>query len=91
MLANDDEEGARTSKHALAWSVAMLLLMFQPVVCGLVKTWLFLPPALFLNLWLCQRALQFQKQPERATARRLFFGTLIYLPVILLVSVMAWK
>ncbi len=91
MLANDDEQGARTSKHALAWSIAMLLLMFQPVLLGLVKTWLFLPPALFLNLWLCQRALQFQKQPERASARRLFFGTLIYLPVILIVSVMSWK
>jgi protoheme IX farnesyltransferase len=91
MLANEDEEGARTSKHALAWSVAMLLLMFQPVFHGLVKTWLFLPPALFLNLWLCQRALVFQKQPERGTARSLFFGTLIYLPVILIVSVIAWK
>jgi protoheme IX farnesyltransferase len=91
MLANDDALGARTSKHALAWSLGMLLLMFQPVLLGLVKTWLFLPPALFLNLWLCQRALRFQKQPERATARRLFFGTLIYLPVILIVSVMSWK
>lgn len=91
MLANDDEEGARTSRHALAWSVAMLLLMFQPILAGLVKTWLFLPPALLLNGWLCQRALRFQKQPERATARRLFFGTLIYLPVILIVSVISWR
>jgi protoheme IX farnesyltransferase len=91
MLANDDEEGARTSRHALAWSVAMLLLMFQPILAGLVKTWLFLPPALLLNGWLCQRALRFQKQPERTTARRLFFGTLIYLPVILIVSVISWR
>lgn len=91
MLANDDELGARTSRHALAWSIAMLALMFQPVAFGLVNVWFFLPPALLLNIWLCQRALGFQKQPDRATARRLFFGTLIYLPVILIVSVMAWK
>jgi len=91
MLANDDELGARTSRHALAWSVAMLLLMFQPVIYGLVKTWIFLPPALLLNVWLCQRAIVFQKSPDRASARRLFFGTLIYLPVILALSMLAWK
>jgi protoheme IX farnesyltransferase len=91
MLANDDELGARTSRHALAWAVAMLLLMFYPVAYGLVKLWLFLPVALLLNAWLCQRALVFQKNPERATARRLFFGTLIYLPVILLITALAWK
>jgi heme o synthase len=91
MLANDDELGARTSRHALAWAVAMLLLMFHPVAYGLVKVWLFLPVALLLNGWLCQRALVFQKSPERATARRLFFGTLIYLPIILLITALAWK
>ncbi len=91
MLANDDELGARTSKHALAWAIAMLLLMFYPVAYGLVKVWLFLPVALLLNAWLCQRAIVFQRTPERATARSLFFGTLIYLPVILLITVLAWK
>lgn len=91
MLANDDELGARTSRHALAWSVAMLLLMFYPAALGLVHIWWFSPIALLLNLWLCQRALVFQKTPERATARRLFFGTLIYLPVILILTVITWK
>lgn len=91
MLANDDEGGARTSRHALAWSIAMLLLMFYPVALGLVNVWLFLPPALLLNLWLCGRALSFQKQPERATARRLFFGTLIHLPVLLILTTLAWR
>ena len=91
MLANDDERGARTSRHALAWSIATLLLMVHPVAFGLVNTWLFLPAALVLNVWLCQRALLFQKQPERSSARRLFFGTLIYLPVILVLSMLAWR
>lgn len=91
MLANDDEAGVRTSKHALAYSVATLLLMFYPVYTGLVITWAFLPPALLLAGWLCKLALVFQKTPERPHARKLFFCTLMYLPAILLVTSLAWK
>ncbi|HYF36970.1 MAG TPA: protoheme IX farnesyltransferase, partial [Prosthecobacter sp.] len=42
MLANEDEAGARTSKHALGYSIATLLLMIYPVLEGLVHAWLFL-------------------------------------------------
>lgn len=91
MLANDDELGARTSKHALAYALATLLLMFFPAVMGLVTPWLFLPPALLLTGWLCLLAQRFQRQPERATARRLFFCTLMYLPGVLLLSTLAWR
>lgn len=91
MLANEDEEGVRTSKHALAYSVATLLLMFYPVVMGLVVTWVFLPLSLALAGWLCKLALDFQKAPDRLTARKLFFCTLMYLPGILLISSLAWK
>ena len=91
MLANDDELGAKTSRHALAYSIATLLLMFYPVYMGLVNTWLFLPPALLLTGWLCTLALRFQKQPDRATARRLFFCTLLYLPAVLIITTVAWR
>jgi len=91
MLANDDELGVRTSKHALAYSVATLLLMFYPVIMGLVVTWIFLPLALAVAGWLCKLALDFQKNPERATARKLFFCTLMYLPCIFIISALAWK
>lgn len=91
MLANDDEQGVRTSKHALAYSIATLLLMFYPVYMGLVITWLFLPLSLLLAGWLCKLALDFQKNPERASARKLFFCTLMYLPAILLITCVAWK
>jgi protoheme IX farnesyltransferase len=91
MLANDDEAGVRTSKHALAYAIATLLLMFYPVIMGLVVTWIFLPLALILAGWLCKLALDFQKSPERPAARKLFFCTLMYLPGILLVSSLAWK
>ncbi|TDU80988.1 protoheme IX farnesyltransferase [Prosthecobacter fusiformis] len=91
MLANDDEAGVRTSKHALAYSIATLLLMFYPVFMGLVITWIFLPLALALAGWLCKLALDFQKNPERPTARKLFLCTLIYLPAIFLITSLAWK
>ncbi len=91
MLANDDEEGVRTSKHALAYSIATFLLMFYPVQQGLVVTWIFLPLALALAGWLCKLAMDFQKNPERASARKLFFCTLMYLPGILFISAIAWK
>lgn len=91
MLANDDEVGERTSRHALAYAFATLLLMFYPVYEGLVVAWLFLPPALLVTGWLCLLAIRFQKTPERGTARKLFFCTLLYLPVILLVSSLAWR
>ena len=44
-----------------------------------------------LSGWLCVLALRFNRQPERLTARKLFFCTLMYLPAILLVSILAWK
>ena len=91
MLANEDELGVRTSRHALAYSVATLLLMFHPVYAGLVRPAWFLPPALLLAAWLCRLALAFQKNPERATARKLFFSTLAYLPGVLILTCLAWK
>ena len=91
MLANEDEHGARTSRHALAYAIATLLLMIYPVYAGAASAAWFLPPALLLSGWLCWLALRFNRQPERITARKLFFCTLAYLPLILIVSVIAWK
>ena len=91
MLANEDEHGARTSRHALAYAIATLLLMIYPVYAGAASAAWFLPPALLLSGWLCWLALRFNRQPERITARKLFFCTLAYLPLILIVTVLAWK
>ncbi len=91
MLANEDEHGARTSRHALAYAIATLLLMIYPVYAGAASAAWFLPPALLLSGWLCWLALRFNRQPERTSARKLFFCTLAYLPLILIVSVIAWK
>jgi len=90
MLANDDELGARTSFHALLYAIATLLLMFYPVYEGVAEAW-FLAPALPLAGWLCWLAWKFRVHRERAHARKLFFCTLAYLPLVLILSVAAWK
>lgn len=91
MLANEDEQGRATSTHALFYALAMLLLMFYPVIAGLVHVAVFLPAALLLAGWLCLLAWRFFKTPERPAARKLFFCTLAYLPLVLLISALAWK
>lgn len=90
MLANEDEQGRTTSTHALGYAAAMLLLMFYPVAKGLVHAVWFLPGALALSGWLCWLAWGFFRVPERATARRLFFCTLAYLPLVLLLTALTW-
>lgn len=90
MLANDDEEGRKTSLHALGYAIATFLLMFYPVYEGVAHAW-FLAPALLLAGWLCSLAWKFRIHRERAHARKLFFCTLMYLPVALILSVLAWK
>jgi len=90
MLANDDEQGKRTSLHALGYAIATLLLMFYPVWEGDVHTW-FLVPALIISGWLCWLAWKFRSLRERTSARRLFFCTLAYLPLIFIFTVLAWK
>lgn len=90
MLANDDEEGSRTSLHALGYAVATLLLMFYPVHQGIAHTW-FLAPALLLTGWMCWLAWKFRVHRERPHARKLFFCTLIYLPAVLTLTILAWR
>lgn len=90
MLANDDEAGAKTSFHALLYAVATLALMFYPVWQGAAHGW-FLLPGLLISGWLCYLAWQFRLHRERPHARKLFFCTLAYLPIILIVSVAAWR
>ena len=90
MLANDDEEGTRTSRHALIYALFTILLMFYPVYAGVASAAWFLPPALLLSGWMSLLAVRFNRLPERPTARKLFFCTLMYLPLILIASVVAW-
>lgn len=90
MWANDDENGRKTSRLALGFSLMAGVLMFLPPLAGLTGYW-FLAPALVVNGVMILLAWKFCVQPERPVARRLFLYTLIYLPLMLGVSVLFWR
>lgn len=90
MWANEDETGERTSRLALIFSICAALLALLPPLAVLTNS-AFLPAALLVNAGLLWLAWKFFRIRDRASARRLFFFTLLYLPLILGVSMACWK
>jgi len=91
MWSDEDETGARTARIALFFSLLLALLgilfpLGTPVMAawgaagggglGLVMAWL---------------AFRFLRSGERRDARTLFFYTLIYLPLVMAISYIAWR
>lgn len=83
MWSNEDPGGQKTAGLAIAWILPMVLLCAWPPVAGLTAWW-FAVPSLLATLGLLFLAIQFRKSGKRTDARRLFFATLLYLPVVLL-------
>ncbi|MFZ4764817.1 MAG: protoheme IX farnesyltransferase, partial [Roseimicrobium sp.] len=90
MWANEDESGITTARLAMIFSVCAAVLALLPAAFGLVTQW-FLPLATLANLWLVWLAWRFLRSRDRAGARRLFFGTLLYLPLLLGISMSCWR
>ena len=85
MLANDDADGRRTSIWSLAFSGVLLLLAIWAYEIHLVHAWsaagLLIAAAAFA--W---TAWKFRQTSDRKHARRLFLGSLLYLPVVLVIA-----
>ncbi len=90
MWSNEDETGNKTTGLALFYSVLLALLPVLPVVSGHVAVW-FLLPGLALGGVLVWLAWKFRRDRTRDQARRLFFSTLLYLPVVLAAALLAWR
>jgi heme o synthase len=90
MWANEDETGGKTSRLALIFSVMATLLAFLPPLAGLTSM-IFLPLALLANAVLLWFGWKFRQQRDRAHARRLFFYTLLYLPLMEALSMIFWR
>ncbi len=88
MLANDDPDGKKTSRWALFFSVVLVLLAISAPLAD-VSRWWFVAPGVILGGWLVYLSMNFVKSPSRATGRKLFFGTLIYLPLALIAALLA--
>ena len=82
MLPHLDETGASTGRQAVNYAFALLLVSMVPSLAGMAgRTYFFGAFALGLGLVYC--ALRMQWRTDRASARRLFFASIIYLPLLL--------
>jgi protoheme IX farnesyltransferase len=82
MIKSDDEDGFVTALQALCFAVALAAVTFIPGWIGEAST-LYRGGAMLLNLLFCGSALVFLLERSRVSARRLFFMSIIYLPVLL--------
>ncbi|MCB1205598.1 MAG: heme o synthase [Verrucomicrobiae bacterium] len=90
MWSNDDESGAKTARIALFYAVCLTLLAAVfPFVSTDMSAW-GAAPGTFLGGVTALLAAKFLKSGDRSDARRLFFYTLIYLPLMMVASYLAW-
>jgi protoheme IX farnesyltransferase len=82
MLPRDDYSGAATAMQSLLYTLALGLISVLPFAAGLTTSD-YLMGALALDSMFLLLALQFLFQRERASARALFLGSIIYLPLML--------
>lgn len=91
MWSNDDESGSRTARIALAYSLCLTMLaVLFPFVSAEMATWGAIAGGILGGVMVALSR-RFQKSGERSDARRLFFYTLLYLPMIMIASYLAWK
>lgn len=90
MWSNGDLTGRRSGILAAAFSLVLAVFSLMPALLGFANLlWTIIGP--LLALVMTALAVKFAADGERASARRLFFFTLLYLPVALLVLVFAWR
>ncbi len=90
MWSNDDESGAKTARIALAYALCLTLLALAfPFLSPAMAKWGAIPGG-GLGVGMVVLAARFRSSGERADARRLFFYTLLYLPLMMLASYLAW-
>lgn len=82
MLPVEDSSGLRTGATAIRHTVALLAFSLAPVALGLAGRW-YASVALVGGLCFLACAIVFAKQLSRESARRLFFASIIYLPMVL--------
>lgn len=90
MWSNGDISGRKSGILSAVFSLTLAVFSLIPAVIGFANLlWTLIGPLLaFMMMGL---ALKFSKDGERTSARKLFFFTLLYLPVALLVLLVAWR
>ena len=83
MISVEDPSGRRVSRRAFIWTVLLVVSSAMPTLLGYC-TWYYFIGAALLGLWFLKSAIIFLNPAKRETeARRLFFISIGYLPLIL--------
>lgn len=85
MLSRYDESGKTVALHALVFSVILTAICLAPYLMGRAH-WSYAVLSGLLGAWIVYGSIQFYRKPEsRNVVRRLFFSTLIFLPIYMVV------
>ena len=87
MLPVIDPEGGRTSRQAVSHTLGLLPISLSPFILHLAGT-TYLLGALLLGIWFLVGAVQFARRLDVPSAKRLFYISIIYLPLLLILMVM---
>ena len=76
-----EPDGRSTGRQAVIYTAGLIPLSLLPTGVGLATAW-YLAGALTLGAILMVLSLEFAAKRSRDTARRLFFGSILYLPIL---------
>jgi protoheme IX farnesyltransferase len=76
-----EPDGRSTGRQALLYTAALLPISVLPTLMGMATAW-YLAGAVLLGGALVALSLQFSQMRTVESARRLFFGSILYLPLL---------
>ncbi len=83
MLSVIDKQGDRVARWALINGVILFIVSLLPVAFGF-SGWLYAAFAMFFGAWILKHCVAFMNAENRdATAKKLFFNSIFYLPAVL--------
>jgi len=81
-LTGGDEQGIATSRQILLYTACLMVVTLAPAAIGLNNVW-YLLGSFLLGLGFLVLGVRFAWTRTRIAARQLFFGSIIYLPLLL--------
>lgn len=86
MLPSVDPDGSRTAQQSVSHSMGLLLVSLSPFVLHLAGKF-YLVAAILLGGYYLWCAIKFGRKLDHASAKKLFFASIIYLPLLLIALV----
>ena len=88
MLSGSDPDGFATGRQAFLYALCLLMVSLAPALMGFNAIWYFFG-ALVVGALFCASAAVFLWRRDRASARQLFFASILYLPLVLTLLVLS--